>query len=721
MQGSVFRRIFFNRYLWIALLGACDSLVITEGAGPIRDLVTEPSLEIKRPRTGATLNNVNGVRFSIGGACENVRKVELQISTIKTEVDCISSTFSWTVDLSGLENGQYTITARVRSEGLTDSVTVQKVISPVSFTSLAIADGANYTRGNSVSLVLSAVSATEMAIFNGAVCYGAATWIPYSTTATKPIQVANARNYFSAKVRDARGNESACRSVFIIHDTVAPTITLNPIAAYVGSAQAAAFPVSGTCSENGRSVSLLSGSGPCTGGVFSFSVNLSALADGTIYVQALSLDAAGNSTLSLPRSVIKDTAAPRNSSVIINAGSEITSDPRVNLTLASIGASEMYLTLVPGCASGGEWEPSAATQSMNLDLDEAVVFAKFRDLAGNESACVSDSIILDTTNPILTIDFPSMLNGAMAGHAPLQGLCSEVGRDVTYGFSAPNAQYVATTRCLAAEGSSFGVWSITGGVNLLLFPDGSNTVTASQTDTAGHTGSATQNFIKDVIAPRLGPTDLSIVGVSAATSLSLIKLKVITDVLVGSVSVGPDCEAVHKESLGVVNPNIVWVDGVGPIYTFSITGPYVVEGPIGVQIFDAAGNYSECREVTVTVDNSAPILSWTELPETGNFELASSARSILFAGSCETGRTVRVNLNALTASETCVNATYSLTLSFASAAALYGSSGTITQADAVGNVTVVTFMIVPPGHDLAAMPPPSDEVVPGDDGLASDN
>jgi hypothetical protein len=62
----------------------------------------------------------------------------------------------------------------------------------------------------------------------------------------------------------------------------------------------------------------------------------------------------------------------------------------------------MYITNTAGCASGGVYETYATSKaSWTLAIANATntVYAKFKDAVGNESTCVSDTILHDNTGP----------------------------------------------------------------------------------------------------------------------------------------------------------------------------------------------------------------------------------------------------------------------------------------------------------------------------------
>lgn len=103
-----------------------------------------------------------------------------------------------------------------------------------------------------------------------------------------------------------------------------------------------------------------------------------------------------------------DVIPPLETSIIINEGEEYTKTEAVNLSLNAIDAAQMYITNSEGCLNHGTWEPYSSSKDWTLEQTNkaAKVYIKFRDLAGNESDCISDSIIHDNiapTSPGLTI------------------------------------------------------------------------------------------------------------------------------------------------------------------------------------------------------------------------------------------------------------------------------------------------------------------------------
>ncbi|WP_415063078.1 Ig-like domain-containing protein [Bdellovibrio sp.] len=99
----------------------------------------------------------------------------------------------------------------------------------------------------------------------------------------------------------------------VVKDITPPTVKLDPVASFINLANASAFPVSGTCSESGQFVFIISGllrvPVQCSSGIFGGSLNLMDLSEGAVSIAAVHADAAGNET-SDSASTQKDTIRP---------------------------------------------------------------------------------------------------------------------------------------------------------------------------------------------------------------------------------------------------------------------------------------------------------------------------------------------------------------------------------------------------------------------------
>ena len=83
-------------------------------------------------------------------------------------------------------------------------------------------------------------------------------------------------------------------------------------------------------------------------------------------------------------------------SISIADGKIRTDRSEETITISAISSvSHIYLTHSSGCSSGGEWKAITSERwSWQLDFNDEIstVYAKFRDIFGEESGCISDSI-----------------------------------------------------------------------------------------------------------------------------------------------------------------------------------------------------------------------------------------------------------------------------------------------------------------------------------------
>lgn len=201
---------------------------------------------------------------------------------------------------------------------------------------------------------------------------------------------------------DGAGNYqslAAATSYVWLKDTVAPTVAItSPTGgAYAYGANVSSYSVSGTCSEAGQNVILsgdASGSTLCSGSTWATTVDFSAASDGSVSLYADLLDLAGNAAIQASIAYNKDTVAPSSPTIDIDLGNANTFSTSVTVYLGASGAADMYVTNTLGCSAGGTWEALSGSKPWVLGGTNGVqtVYVKYRDAAGNESACVNDTI-----------------------------------------------------------------------------------------------------------------------------------------------------------------------------------------------------------------------------------------------------------------------------------------------------------------------------------------
>lgn len=101
----------------------------------------------------------------------------------------------------------------------------QPQVSDIIFSKFQVNEGQVFSNKNSMTVFLEAQNAIEMAIFNSERCEGEPQWEPFKIYSERDLQK-NSKNYFSAKVRVSPQVESGCLSAFVVHDNIAPVLSL---------------------------------------------------------------------------------------------------------------------------------------------------------------------------------------------------------------------------------------------------------------------------------------------------------------------------------------------------------------------------------------------------------------------------------------------------------------------------------------------------------------
>jgi hypothetical protein len=116
--------------------------------------------------------------------------------------------------------------------------------------------------------------------------------------------------------------------------------------------------------------------------------------DGVKNVYVSFRDNAGKKSIPCKASITLDTTAP-GGAVVINGGQATTTSVNVTLKLTASKAVTMRISVDDG-VTWGEWEPFAAARAATLPAGAGMktVRVRYRDLAGNESGVISDTIEL---------------------------------------------------------------------------------------------------------------------------------------------------------------------------------------------------------------------------------------------------------------------------------------------------------------------------------------
>jgi len=285
---------------------------------------------------------------------------------------------------------------------------------------VTINSGAATTNVTAVTLTLSATdnsgSVSQMQFSNDGTSYSAAE--AYGTTKAWTLASGDGTKTVYAKFKDAAGNWSAATTDTIVLDTTAPTISAVGASA-IGSTTAT---ITWTTNEGGTSqvdYGLTTAYGQLTAFNATLStahtVSLNGFSSAMLYhYRVRSKDAAGNEAVSADATFT--TAAPADTtppsgSITINSGAAATNTAAVTLTLSASdnAGSVSQMQFSNDGSTYSTAEAYATTKSWTLTSGDGTktVYAKFKDTAGNWSAAATDTIVLDTTPPQLSITSPA--------------------------------------------------------------------------------------------------------------------------------------------------------------------------------------------------------------------------------------------------------------------------------------------------------------------------
>jgi alpha-tubulin suppressor-like RCC1 family protein len=627
-----------------------------------------PSIDIP---SATTINAANQSAYTISGTCsENSQDVTIAIGTINTTATCSSGTFSKTLDVSSLTGNTISLSATHKDtydNTRSKFVITSRYATVPTITSVALNAGAATTNSLSVTLNMNVTGATQMYVTNTAGCGSGGSWETYSTSKAWTLPSANTTNTVYVKFKESHDNETACVNDDILHDNINPTVTItSPIAgSYVNSSNVTAFTINGACSENGRSITITGPSSftattTCSGTAFSAILDLSTLAQGSFQLSAAINDIAGNSGSGTSPSYTKDTGLPTGT-ITINNGDVATTSLSANLTLTSSdGGGQMYVTNTSGCASGGAWESFATSKSWTLPTANATntVYVKFKDVAGNESTCYSDSIDHTSSLPTVTISSPASGTYINLGNATaftISGACSENGKAVNVTVTGLSTQ---TATC------SSGSWSKS--IDVSSLGDASISFTANHSRTTGIDATpASQSYTKDTVAPTI--------------QTFVIKND---DLYTGNLTNLVTIAATGASDMYITNNALCLTGGTWETYATAQIWTLTTSDALNTVYFktrDVAGNESNCVSDTITHDGSNPVLTWSS-PANLSYINSSNASSFTVSGVCNlNGRTVdfMVYLGAtdqgISGSTTCTSNAWSANLNLAG---LADTSGT---------------------------------------------
>lgn len=617
---------------------------------------TAPVLAFSAPAASSYVNALGVASVAISGTCSENASVTLGASdgsqSVSGTATCSSGTFTSNLNLSTLAEGNVTLSlsGTDSSGNLSTTVTrmvIKDTIAPTTTLSGTPSSPSNATAlnvtvaGTGVTHYKSKVGTAASIDCTNTSGYGAETAI--ATAITSSVSgLADGSLKLCVIGRDLAGNWAAVGTAHTwTKDTALPTLSFTTPAAsaLIGSSGVSALSITGSCSENTRTVTVkaitggttVTGSPVCTSGSFSTTLNISSLAEGTVNLTADMSDVAGNNAAQATRSITKDTVAP----VVTLAGNPTSSSKVTTLSMTAAGTDVTHYKYMFGSASidctvsasysAERTVATSITDSISALPDGSVkVCAIGRDLAGNWQSTASSTSVTWTKDTVVT---------AFSGLAIAPGAVGNNAKPTISGSTEISAivdlyKGLACTGTVIANGTAHattGAFSLTPAADI--GTDGDYTFSVKATDLAGNTLCSSNIVYK---LDRVGPT-----ATFASTAPSPTKTSPIPFTLTFSEAV----TGLILSDITVTGGTAGSLTGSGTSYSFSVTPS--AQGTVSVALSanmaqDAAGNgNTAATTISRVYDSVAPALAITSPGAT-----SYSQGTITFSGTCETGLSV---------------------------------------------------------------------------------
>lgn len=429
---------------------------------------------------------------------------------------------------------------------------------------------------------------------------------------------------FSVTATDASGNTSApvtANSVEV--DTTPPAlavtspadgeVTNDPTVSIGGTSEANAA-ISITVTDASGTATPLSTTANAQG---DWTVDTSALADGTYTLSVEASDALGNTTTPVTSTFTVDTMAPAlavtspadgaltNNNVVSISG---TCEAGAAISITVTDASGAVTVLTTTADAQGDWTVDTSA----LGDDTYTVSVTATDGANNTSAPSTSTFTVDTTAPVIAISTPT--TGQILTEMVSTTGTTEAGANVTLSLQDATGAEVATA---TATADAAGAWSGMFTASM----SGDYTIVATTADAAGNSASDQVTFTVDLRTPML---DLE----SPADDLETSEVR---PVFSGSVDLDATVEVVIFDDQG--NEVARYAGMTDANGTFTITPDAdLADGTYTAEVTATSANgKTSTSTVTFTVDTLAPTLT-IATPADG---LVTSMAEVLVTGATE--------------------------------------------------------------------------------------
>jgi Glucodextranase, domain B len=300
-----------------------------------------------------------------------------------------------------------------------------------------------------------------------------------------------------------------------------------------------------------------------------------------------------------------DITAPIGS-VAINNGAAVTNSTNLALRLqATDGVGVVAYRVAEGTNCAGAGYVSSGPSTTSLDIVQALtvtagdgtktVCAQFKDSAGNESATVTDTIILDSTLPVGTVDInngsPATNSTTVNVHLQASDAVGVTAYRVANGANCSSAVYASVSSTTSLDINP--AFTLSAG-------DGTKTVCAQFKDAAGNeSDTVTDTILLDSTSPT---ESVAINNGNASTTSTSVNLHLQASDAVGvtayRVANGANCSSAVYASVSSTTS----LD-INPAFTLSAGDGTKT---VCAQFKDAAGNESGTVTDTILLDTAPP-------------------------------------------------------------------------------------------------------------------
>ncbi len=456
--------------------------------------------------------------------------------------------------------------------------------------------------------------------------------------------------------------DSSGDSVTVALNLSAPTGVLTGAPALTNSL--ASYPVTLTWSED--VTDMTAGDIVVSNGVVSLFTPETPLVPGSVYTFEVTPIGDGPVIVSVPESSVIDVASNGNSPTSVTTIVDTTppvividavatddyinameDDAPVLVSGTSVGLDDGAIvnvtidgTAYSATVSGDAWSVSVPVASVQAFDPTELITADATDAAGNPSAQATRSINYDVTAPTQPTVDSALVNVALP---VLTGTANTLPGDtlsVTIGLN----EYLAGEGDLVEDGAGGWTLTIPAGDEI---PDGSYSVVATITDTAGN--ASTDTSINELTVDTLPPADPTVaVDLAAADDSGTLDDDDITNVANGSFSVPPgtatanDTVTLYSDG-AAIGTAVVSADG-----SFTVAAATLAEGSAAItwSSTDAAGNESALSPANVvTLDTTAPSPAIDSPVTADNIVNTSEAGSLSISGTSDAGTDVLVSIS----------------------------------------------------------------------------